>query len=186
MKHVLTLPLMILALVGSASANLSGPHDSASSMNSSAPATDDTESVVRTTAAAFLSGLVKKQSDHHLCQIHLGGSAIWIELSGLHLSRIAANPVSGADEAVGITDSRLVQIDYTTYRVRSPRAAQWSRWSDRPNPLLPRAIRIEKGPDGHWQANPRDFQLMSRFTHQDDPGSIPHLAQPSNAVQAAK
>lgn len=186
MKHVLTLPLMILTVAGPASANPSGSNDPSSSMTSSAPASDDSESAVRTTAAAFLACLVKKQADHHLCQVHLGSSAIWIELSGLHLSRIDAHPVSPADEAQGITDSRLVRINYTTYRARSPRAAQWSRWSDRPNPLLPSTIRIEKGPDGHWQASPKDFQLMTRFTGQGDPGSIPHLAQPATAVQASK
>jgi hypothetical protein len=186
MKQVLPLPLIILALVGSAAANPTGSNDSPSLTTSTAPGPDDPESAVRTTAAAYLAGFLRKQADHHLCRIHLGDSAIWIELSGLHLSHVVANPVSPTDEAEGITDSRLVRIDYTTYRARSPRAAQWSQWSDRPNPLLPSAIRVEKGPNGHWQARPKDFQLMTRFTSQGDPGSIPHLAQPATAVQASK
>ena len=49
-------------------------------------------------------------------------------------------------------------------RTRNPRTAQWSAWSDSPNSLLPSAIRVEKGADGQWQANPKDFHLLTRLS----------------------
>ena len=173
-KLSLPLPWIILALTGFAIAE---PH---------APASEDPEFAVRATAAAFLSGYVKKQADHHLCALRLSDSPIRIELDGLHLGRVIANPVSPADQANGITESRLVLMDYSTYRAHGTRTALWSRWSVFPNPLLPGAIRVEKGPDGQWRANPKDFQLLCRLATRNDPAIVPHDAQPAHPIQASK
>ena len=185
MKLSRPLPLIILALAGFAIAEPPGSRGSPAPPASHAPAPVDPEASVRTTAAAFLSSFLKKQGDHHLCELRMSGSAIRIELSGLHLTRVTSLPVSPADHPNGITESRYVLIDYSGYRARSPRTAQWSAWSDSPNPLLPSAIRVEKGADGQWRANPKDFQLLTRLSTRADPAIIPHIAQPATAVHAA-
>ena len=174
MKLSLPLPLIILAL---AEFSVAEPH---------APAPPEPEAAVRSTAAAFLSSYVKKQADHYPCELRLSGSQIQIELDGLQLGRVVANPVSPADQANGITESRLILIDYSNYRAHSTRTAQWSRWSVFPNPLLPGAIRVEKGPDGQWRANSKDFQLLCRLSAHNDPAIVPHAAQLALSTQASK
>ncbi len=186
MKYALPLPLIILALVSSAVAETPGSHGSPISMAAHLSALDEPDSAVRTTAAAFLAGYLQKQSDHPLCQIRLSGSAIWIELTGLRLNRLVAKPITPTDTANGITESWLVMIDYTSYRARNLQSAQWSKWSDAPNLLLPSAIRVEKRTDGHWQVNPKDFHLLTPLSTPSGPATIPHAAQPATAAQASK
>ena len=107
---------------------------------------------------------MKKQANHHLCQIRLSGADISVELDGLHLSRVTTRPPTPEEKTRGITERASIQIEYTAYRTYNQKTGQWSQTCDQPNWYFPATIIIDKSTDGQWRVNPANFHQLNRIS----------------------
>ena len=178
--HQLLFLLLLIATPRSTAITQPPFHGINITMLAQTPPPQNTDSAIRATAEKLLASYVKRQADHHLCQICLSGAAIWVELDNLHLTQGTTRPPTRTEKANGITESASIQIKYTAYRTYNQRTAQWSRACNQPNWYLPATITLEKTSDGKWQASTTNFYQLNRFSN-----PLPHSHAVTTVLPAA-
>jgi len=149
-----------------------------------APVSEETSSIVRSTAAELLARYVKIRNGNYQLQYTPVSESRWTEIQGLQLTRVTAQAVSMADQANGIAESYVVSIDAEMFHNYDGKTTKWTQWYNGRNFSIPPCIQVTLGTNGQWRAQSPMLSSFVAFTAHGDPGLIPHDTKPAVSAQA--